>query len=175
MFLSLPDAQDVGAGGERAVSAVVTRGLPRGAGPAGLLRYTDGDVVTDLNRVVGQGFSAVQTMRVIMMVAALGIVALIIYLSALERMRDVAVLKATGASNRFVAGGLVVQALVVTGLATLGAMAIARVLKPVFPLRLELTARVHLELIVFAVVVGLLASVAGIRRLLTVEPASAFQ
>ena len=176
MFLSLPDAQGVGAHGEPALSAIVTQGLPtRGEEPAGLVRYTDHDVLADLNRVVGQGFSAVQTMRVIMMVAALGIVALIIYLSSLERMRDIAVLKATGASSRFVAGGLVVQALFVTVVATAAAFGLAPFLKPLFPLRLELTARVHLELLVFAVLVGLLASVAGIRRLLTVEPARAFE
>lgn len=176
MFLSLPDAQKVGAHGERALSAVVTQGLPeRGEAPPGLVRYTDEHVLADLNRVVGQGFSAVQTMRVIMLVAALGIVALIIYLSSLERMRDIAVLKATGASSRFVAAGLVVQALFVTVVAAAVAFVVAPFLKPMFPLRLELTARVHFELMVFAVLVGLVASVTGIRRLLSVEPATAFQ
>jgi putative ABC transport system permease protein len=176
MFLSLSDAQDVGAHGEPALSAIVTQGVPRpGKEPVGLVRYTDRDVLADLNRVVGQGFSAVQTMRVIMLVAALGIVALIIYLSSLERMRDIAVLKATGASSRFVAGGLVVQALFVTLAATAAAIALAPFLKPLFPLRLELTARVHAELVLFAVLVGLVASVAGIRRLLSVEPATAFE
>jgi putative ABC transport system permease protein len=60
-------------------------------------------------------------------------------------------------------------------MATLGAVVLARLLKPLFPLRLELTARVHVELVVFAILVGLLASIAGIRRLLTVEPATAFE
>jgi putative ABC transport system permease protein len=176
IFLSLPDAQNLGAHGERAVSAIVTQGLPRhGEEPAGLVRYTNRDVLADLNRVVGQGFSAVQTMRVIMLVAALGIVALIIYLSSLERMRDIAVLKATGASNRFVAGGLMAQALFVTLVATAVAIGVAPFLKPLFPLRLELTARVYSELVLFAVLVGVLASIAGIRRLLSVEPAAAFE
>jgi putative ABC transport system permease protein len=114
-------------------------------------------------------------MRVIMMVAALGVVSLIIYLSSLERVRDVAVLKATGASSTFVAVGLAVQGVLVTAAATAVAVVVARFLEPLFPLRLELTGRVHLELIVLALLSGLLASAVGIRRVLTVDPAIAFE
>jgi putative ABC transport system permease protein len=173
MFLGLADAQQVGAGGQGAVSAIVTGGTPRVA-PRGLVAWEDDEVISDLNRLVGQGFSAVQTMRVVMLVAALGIVALMVYLGALERVRDVAVLKATGASSSFVAGGLIVQSLVVTTAATIGAMVLARALKPLFPLRLELTGQVHLELAALGLVAGLVASVIGIRRVLSVEPVEAF-
>jgi putative ABC transport system permease protein len=175
MFVSLPDAQAVGAGGERAVSAIVTQGELDGSVPDGLVRYGDEAVISDLNRVVGQGFSAVQTMRVIMMIAALGVVALIIYLSALERVRDVAVLKATGAGSGFIAAGLAIQGVLVTALATGAAVVLARFLEPLFPLRLELTAGVHAELVALALLSGLLASLVGIRRVLTVDPVIAFE
>ena len=174
MFLSLPDAQAVGAGGQRASSAVVTQGLPRFGGPPGMVRYDDRAVLRDLNRVIGKGLSAVQTVQAIMVIAAAAIVALIIYLSALERVRDIAVLKASGASSSFVAIGLVVQGLVVTVPATLAAFVIARLLRPVFPLELVLTAGVQLQLALLAAGVGVLASLVGVRRVLRVDPATAF-
>jgi putative ABC transport system permease protein len=174
IFLGLRDAQAVGAGGQRAASAIVTQGVPRGPTPPGLVRYTDHAVLRDLNRVIGKGLSAVETVQAIMLVAAAAIVALIIYLSAIERVRDVAVLTVTGASRSFVAIGLAIQSLLVTAPATVLAFGLARLLKPVFPLDLELTARVHVELVLLAVAVGLLASLVGVRRVLTVDPAEAF-
>jgi putative ABC transport system permease protein len=174
IFLGLRDAQTVGAGGQRAASAIVTQGLPTAAAPTGLVRYSDHGVLEDLNRVIGKGLSAVQTVQAIMLVAAAAIVALIIYLSAIERVRDVAVLTVTGASRGFVAFGLAIQSLLVTAPATLLAFGLARVLKPVFPLDLELTVGVHVELALLAVAVGLLASLVGVRRVLSVDPAEAF-
>jgi putative ABC transport system permease protein len=174
MFLGLRDAQVVGAGGQRAASAIVTQGAPRGASPDGLVPYTNDAVLKDLNRVIGKGLSAVQTVQAIMLVAAAAIVALIIYLSAIERVRDVAVLTVTGASRGFVAFGLAIQSLLVTAPATLLAFGLARLLKPVFPLDLELTVGVHVELGILAVAVGLLASLIGVRRVLAVDPAEAF-
>ncbi len=124
--------------------------------------------------MIGKGLSAVQTVQAMMVIAAAAIVALIIYLSALGRVRDIAVLKASGATNGFVATGLVVQALVVTLPATLAAFVIARLLQPVFPLELILTTGVQVQLALLATGVGVLASLVGVRRVLRVDPATAF-
>ena len=52
-------------------------------------------------------------MAALMWVIAAGIIGLIVYLSAIERIRDFAVFKATGAPNRLIVGGLMLQAVLV--------------------------------------------------------------
>jgi putative ABC transport system permease protein len=62
----------------------------------------------------------------------------------------------------------------VTAPATVVAFGLARVLKPLFPLDLELTVGTHVQLALLALAVGLLASLVGVRRVLAVDPAEAF-
>ena len=58
-------------------------------------------------------------MAVLMWLIAAGIIGLIVYLSAIERMRDFAVFKATGAPTRLIVGGLMLQAVFVSLVAAL--------------------------------------------------------
>jgi putative ABC transport system permease protein len=106
-------------------------------------------------------------------VAAL-IVGSMIYVSALERIRDFAVFKAVGVATRSILGGLAVQAVVVAVLAALLGGALSVLLGPLFPMRVDIPTVAFVLLPVIAVVIGLLASVAGLRRAITVDPALAF-
>ena len=95
------------------------------------------------------------------------------YLNALERTRDFAVLKATGSSNRSIVGGLAFQAVLLTLLAAVLAVGIAFALKPGFPFPVTLSGSSMLKLVAVAVVVGLLASLVGVRRAVSTDPAIA--
>lgn len=61
---------------------------------------------------------------------------------------------------------------------TLAAAAVSAVfavaLEPLFPLQLEVTPGIYVQLVGIAVAVGLAASLVGIRRALTIDPAMAF-
>jgi putative ABC transport system permease protein len=98
----------------------------------------------------------------------------VVYLSALERQRDFAVLKAVGVSNRTLLASLALQAVLVA----LAAVAIAAVLQiglgPAFPLKVRVPARAFWQLPLLAVVIALLASAAGMRRVARSDPALAF-
>ena len=107
-------------------------------------------------------------------IVAAGIIGSIIYLSALERLRDFAVLKATGASNRALLGGLALQAVVLAAASAVLATVIAQLLGPIFPFTVAIPASAFLMLGVVALVVGLVASLAGLRRAVHVDPALAF-
>jgi putative ABC transport system permease protein len=107
------------------------------------------------------------------LVAAI-IVGSVIYLSATERNRDFAVFKATGSSNAAIAGGLIAQAVVLTLTAAALAAVLAAVLAPTFPIRVVISPLTYLALPVVAVIIGIVASLAGVRRVTSVDPALAF-
>jgi len=81
---------------------------------------------------------------------------------------------AVGVATRSILGGLAVQAVVVAVLAALLGGMLSVLLGPLFPMRVDIPTLAFVLLPVIAVVIGLLASVAGLRRAITVDPALAF-
>jgi putative ABC transport system permease protein len=102
------------------------------------------------------------------------IVGSLTYLSALERQRDFAVFKATGVSTPSILAGLALQAVVISVVAAVIGAILASFLGPAFPMQVSITRDAMLFLPVLAVVVGLVASVSGLRRVAAVDPALAF-
>ena len=96
-------------------------------------------------------------------VAAL-VVGSVIYLSALERLRDFAVFKAIGVPTRDIAGGLALQAIVVALLAALVGAVLSLALGPLFPMQVIVPGAAFVALPVIAVLIGLIASATGLRR-----------
>lgn len=172
-ILSLADAQAIIARGQPVASTIVTQGSTE-APPPGFTAFTEDEVTHDLGRVLESGMASIVLVRTILLLVAAGIVAFIIYLSSLERTRDVAVLKATGATNRFIGAGLAIQGVLVTLVAAMVAAVFAVLLEPLFPLQLEVESGIYVQLVAIAVGVGLAASLIGIRRALTTDPAMAF-
>jgi putative ABC transport system permease protein len=83
-------------------------------------------------------------------------------------------MKATGASNRSLLVGLALQAIVLSVLAAVVAAVLARLLSPGFPFDVRITPADYATLLLVAVIVGLAASGAGLRRAVKVDPALAF-
>jgi putative ABC transport system permease protein len=106
-------------------------------------------------------------------VAAL-IVGSLIYLSALERTRDFAVFKALGVTTYSVLAGLALQAVLVAMVAGVVAGLLAVLLGPLFPMLVAVTTSAFLSLEATAIAIGLLASLAGLRRAVAVDPVLAF-
>jgi putative ABC transport system permease protein len=98
----------------------------------------------------------------------------VVYLSALERRRDFAVYKATGWSTRSLAVGLASQAVLLSTTASLVGVVVAQFLLPLFPMTFEVPSLARVLLPVVGLVVGLVASAAGLRKAVGVEPALAF-
>jgi putative ABC transport system permease protein len=95
-------------------------------------------------------------------------------MSALERSRDFAVFKAVGVATRSILIGLAAQAVVVAVLAALIGGVLSVLLGPLFPMRCDIPTLAFVLLPVIAVVIGLIASVAGLKRAVSVDPALAF-
>lgn len=173
VFVTVDGAQRMGFGSQPIVTSVGIRGTPAQI-PDGYRTIDSAGAVADLMRPMTSAVSAITMIAALLWVVAALIVGSVIYLSALERTRDFAVLKAVGASTRSVLAGLCLQAVIVAVVAAMLGGLISLVLVPVFPMRVVVPTTAFLLLPVVGVVIGLLASVAGMRRAVTIDPALAF-
>ena len=158
-YISLEDAQAAQFRGAPLITAVVMEGRPRGA-TDGLKMMSESQVQGDLLRPLDSADRAINTTRLLLWAVAAVIVGAVMYMSALERVRDFAVLKAVGGSTRALVAAL--------------AIVIATLLRPTIPLPVTLTSRTYSMLPIVAVVVGVLASLFGMRRAVRTDPALAF-
>jgi putative ABC transport system permease protein len=172
-FMSLRDAQNLLFLGQPLASAIVTRGTPRDA-PAGLQVLTNNQVRADLYRPIKQASGTIQVLDILLILIAAGIIGAILYMSALERVKDFAVMKATGASNGFVVAGLIAQAVVLSASAAVVAIVLAQFIGPLVPSGVEIPSSSYGVLIVTALLVGIIGSLTGLRRAISVDPALAF-
>ena len=172
-FVSIRDAQRLIYSGAPFATAVVTKGVPRQV-PRGFVALTDSQSEKDLARQVRVAASTIHFLDVLLWAIAAGIIGAILYMSALERIQDFAVMKATGASNRFIMFGLACQAIALAVAAASIAVVLAILIKPLFPMAVDISVSACVLLFVIAILVGVLASIAGLRRAVSVDPALAF-
>jgi putative ABC transport system permease protein len=102
------------------------------------------------------------------------IVAALIYVSALQRVRDFAVLKALGSSSRALFSSLCLQSVIVTLLGAALGMALSTVMTGVFNQPVTVPSSAYATLPLVAVIVGLLASLVALRQATNADPVKAF-
>ncbi len=173
VFLPITDAQRLIMGGQPLATAIVVRGAPTVA-PPGLRLLTNAAVKSDLRRPLQQATQTIDFLRVLLWIIAAGIIGSLLYLQALERTRDFAVFKATGVSSSTLLVGIAVQAIVLAVSGAIAALVLAFLLAPVMAMNIEIPRSSYVALPIVAIVVGLVSSVFGLRRAVTVDPALAF-
>jgi putative ABC transport system permease protein len=173
VFMPLHDAQVLDLGGRPLITAVVTRGIPSRV-PAGLAVLTSSEIEHDNLAPLDGAISSINNTKIIMWVVAAIIVAALLYVSALQRVRDFAVLKALGSSSLLLFESLALQAVVVTLLAAVLAMIVANFMGGFFAQPVVIPASAFATLPVIAIVVGLVSSLVAIRRATSADPAAAF-
>ncbi len=173
LFLTVAGAQRLVYGAQPVISSIGFRGSPERV-PDGLRAVDRQGAIDDMMRPLKVAVDAITVMATLLWVVAALIVGSIIYMSALERTRDFAVFKAVGVATRSVLGGLALQAIVVAAVAAFVGALLSLALAPLFPMRVDIPQGAFLLLPVVAIGIGLVASVAGLRRAVTVDPALAF-
>jgi putative ABC transport system permease protein len=173
VYVMLADAQGVVFGGRPLLSAVLTAGAPRHV-PAGTVVFTNQQIQQATLVQMAAGRSSISNSRLLMWLIAAVIVAALVYVSALERGRDFAVLKALGASSTVLFAGLAVQAALVSLVAAALGAVLASFMGGIFAQPVDIPASAYVLLPVSALVIGLLASLAALRRAVSVDPAAAF-
>lgn len=173
VWVSLRSAQEVLFRGEPLITTVVVQGEAERL-PKGLVLLSNAQVEDDSYGPMEPAVLTINNTRVLMWLIATIIISALIYVSALQRTRDFAVMKAVGASSRLLFIGLAVQAVIVALAAAVFAECTAWLLKPLMAIPIEVAFSSYLVLPLVAVVVGLLSSLVALRRAVNVDPALAF-
>ncbi len=173
LYVGLRDAQVAAFEGARIISAVVVTGVPTGA-PAGMAVLTGAQVEGASLDQMATAVSSIDNSKLFMWVIAAVIVASLVYVTALERTRDFAVLKALGASSWSLYAGLAFQAVLVALIAAAIATLLAQFMVGVFSQPIDFPTSAYVELPLSAVLVGLLSSLIALRRAVAADPAKAF-
>ena len=173
IFMPLHDAQVLALGGRPLITAVVTRGVPSQV-PPGLAVLTTAEIEHDNLAPLAGAISSINNSKYIMWVVAAIIVAALLYVSALQRVRDFAVLKALGSSSLLLFESLALQSVVVTLLAAVLAMIVANFMGGFFAQPVVIPGSAFATLPVIAIVVGLVSSLVAVRRATSADPAAAF-
>jgi len=173
IFLTTEGVQQLAYNGQPIITSIAIQGTPRQL-PDGYQTVNRAAGADDLMRAVKVAGGSITIVAVLLWIVAVLIVGSVVYLSALERLRDFAVFKAIGVPARSILAGLALQAVVVALLAAVLGVILSRLLAPLFPLLVVVPASAYISLPLVAIVVGLLASLAGFRRAVAVDPALAF-
>ncbi len=173
VYMPIADVQAISFENRPVATAVLARGVPLSV-PKGLTVMSNDAVRTDLLRPLENAVAAIDMVNLLLWIVAVNIIGAVVYLSALERVRDFAVLKATGYSTRSLLAGLGVQSVLVSVGAVVVALGISRVLVRFFPLPVTIPVRAMALLPAIGIGVGLLASLFGVKRAGAVDPALAF-
>jgi putative ABC transport system permease protein len=173
IFLTTAGLQRLAYNGQPIITSVGIIGTPRQL-PDGYQVVDRAAGVDDLLRPLKVAVDAIRIVAFLLWIVAVLIVGSLVYLSALERLRDFAVFKAIGVPTQSILAGLALQAVVVALLAAALGVILANLLAPLFPMIVVVPTSAYLALPVIATAIGLLASVAGLRRAVAVDPALAF-
>jgi putative ABC transport system permease protein len=172
-YVSLDEAQAIVFEGRPLVSAILTAGVPRSL-PTGLTTMSNAQVEERSLAQMASASSSIDNSRSFMWFIAAVIVAALVYVTALERTRDFAVMKALGASSGALFFGLATQAvLVALTAAAIGAL-LSNFMSGIFAQPVDIPSSAFIVLPLSALVVGLLASLVALRRAISVDPAMAF-
>ncbi len=179
VYISLPVAQQVVLDGRRDVTAVLSAGgtsnLARPVRlPHGLEALPPGAVVDATAKQMAGAVASVRNAEWLMWAVAVIIVAALVYVMALERRRDFAVLKALGSSSSKLFAGLVLEAVVITVVASLFGLLLSVALAPMMSQPVYVPTSDYFTLPLVAVGIGCTSSLAALRRVTGADPASAF-
>ncbi len=173
VFMSLTDVQGLVFAGQPFVTAIAVKGAPSSL-PDDAVYMSAKTAGRDLKRPLADTIESISTFRTLLWIVATAIVGSVVYLSALERIGDFAVFKATGTATIDLLGALVVQAVALSVSASILAIGLAYLLRGMFPVTPLLPFRIEIMLPVIGLFIGVIASGAALRRAVTVDPALAF-
>jgi putative ABC transport system permease protein len=172
VFVEIEEARSVFLNGLPATSLVLVRGDP--TLPPTLEAFDRAQTETDLIRPLEGATASIDLMKFMLWAVASLVVGSVIFVSVLERTRDIAIFKATGSSNAAIGVGVCVQSVIITSIAALLGSVTALLMAPRFQMDVEIPVSAWFTLPIVALCIGLISGLFGLRRVATVEPASAF-
>ena len=167
-------------GAQPGVARDVLAGRARAALPEATVQTREQFAASEARIVTDMSANLLRLMSTIGLLIALAVIALGLMTATLSRLRDFAVLKALGAGTARLAATVAVQVLWTVVLAVVAAAALGQLLSWALPLAapavaVRITAGAVLQLGIGALAVGLLAALWPLRRIATLDAATAFR
>ena len=172
-FVTLDFAQQTALGGQDLLLAKLTDQTSQEL-PDGLKLMTSDMVAADTLLPLDGAIASVTLVRALLWLITVIIIAAIIYITALERTRDFAVLKAVGGKTRDLGMSLLIQGVVMTLIAVAIAGVLQTFIAPTFPLKVRVPSNAWLVIGGGAAIAALAAGLAGVMRVKSTSPAEAF-
>ena len=175
-----PPVSYVLVGADRGLQPDVLASRVRTALPNTTVQTKEQFTASEARIVTDMSANLLRLMSTIGLLIALAVIALGLMTATLSRLRDFAVLKALGASTPRLAGAVAVQVMWTVALAAVVAVAAGQLLAWALPLaapaiQVRITAAAAAQLAAGALVVGLLAALWPLRRIATLDAATAFR
>lgn len=175
VFTTLDQATSVLASGTQdALVGVLTDAPPGLPLPPGTKVLTSEEVAADAFLPLSNAVSTVTLVNSLLWVIAIIVTAAVTYLSAIERTREFAVLKAIGASSRAVGLSQLLQGMLTALLAAAVAAVLQQFVAPLFPMTVRVPDAAFVRIPALAAAVALVAGAAGTRHAIRVQPSEAF-
>lgn len=172
VFVSLEFSQEVAVGGRNMILAKLTDETP--APPQGLKLMTPAMIGDDALLPLDGAIASVTLVQSLLWLITVIIIAAIIYITALERTRDFAVLKAVGGRTSNLGLSLLVQGVLMTLIAVGLAGFLQSLIAPSFPMTVRVPSTAWITIAVGAAVAAIAAGAAGVLRVKATSPAEAF-
>jgi putative ABC transport system permease protein len=173
VFMEIGTAQDLYFKSGDVVSGVLLDGEPATVPPGTVIRSADA-VAEDALGPLEDAIGSIDLIRALLWLVTAVIIGAVVFLSALERHRDFAVLRAIGTPRRSLLLAVAAQAVLIALAAAVIAIVLQRLIQPMFPLRVRVPAAAMWQIPLGAIVTALVAGAAGLRKVASTDPASAF-
>jgi predicted acylesterase/phospholipase RssA len=172
VFVPLDIAQALVVGAEPLVSALIVEDEPE---LPDTLHAVESDIIADdALGPIERPISTLRLVQVLLAAVAALIIGAVVFLTTIDRHRDIAVVRAMGIGASVISVGVAIQALGVGLVSGTAALVIQKMLTPVFPLAIHLDVMDRVVLVVVAMGVAVIASYGAIRRSLRIDPVRAF-
>lgn len=173
LFTTLDQARATLASGEAIATGALVEASPSEL-PSGLKVLSGNDVGQDARAPLESAVDSVRIVTSLLWLVTAIVIASMIYITALERTGDFAVLKAVGGRNRSLATSLLVQGLVMAVLAALIGAVLQFFVAPAFPLKVSIPSSAFITIPVVAAIIAMVAGLAGVWRMSRTSPVEAF-
>lgn len=172
-YIDLSRAQDIAFGSRAVVTGFLVRGDVAALPPTLHLR-TNTQVAADTFQPLKNAIKTIDLVRALLWFVAAVIIGAVVFLSALERRRDFAVLKAVGTTDKTLAASLAMQAVAIALVGVFAAVGLQLLLRPAFPLRIRVPIADYWRVPALAALASLVAAAAAMRSVSRTDPATAF-
>lgn len=172
-FLPIETVQEMYYGKQPLVSAFLS-GSPVPA-PSGLQVLSVSDAKADIDRSVQGAIGTITMTRSLLWIMVAGILFILNRLNLMDRRSELATLKCLGVSTRAISISLIFESVFVALLGGICGSTVGWLLKPLFPLEIEISATDVTRVLLFTTAASLLAGLLAIVQLRRVVPSDAFR